>query len=216
MHTQLIEKPLILAICGKSAAGKDTLAYFLSNYLSSLGFHTHNMVSITTRPKRANETKDVDYYFVTEDAFQDLIKKRVMIEHAKFRGWYYGIPYNEVKRGCINIGVFNLEGLVSLQKAKYDYTIIPIYINEKLGIRLQRSHDREDKWKIEYFRRAIADWWTFRHIQQYLNKFHGRYIYLDKVNGVWRQSKYITRYLEKFKIFIYDNEQQQLQLGNFI
>ncbi len=145
MYAQLIEKPLILAICGKSAAGKDTLANFLSNYLSSLGFHTHNMISVTTRPKRTKEVKDVDYYFVTEDAFQDLIKQRVLIEYSKFHKWYYGIPYNEVKRGCINIGVFNLEGLASLRKAKYDYTIIPIYINEKLGVRLRRSRDRENK-----------------------------------------------------------------------
>ena len=86
MHKQLIERPVIIAICGKSASGKDTLAKWLVNYLSSLGLFVHNMVSCTTRPPRVNEEDGVDYYFLNDAEFKKLLKQKRFIEHTHFRG----------------------------------------------------------------------------------------------------------------------------------
>ena len=121
MHQQLIEKPIIIAICGKSASGKDTLAKFLTNYFTTLGLHAHNMVSVTTRFPRVTERNGIDYYFVNEDQFERLIDNQQLIEFTHFKGKHYGVPYNEVKSGYINIGVFNPEGLRTLKRLKYDY-----------------------------------------------------------------------------------------------
>lgn len=85
MHKELIEKPIIVAICGKSATGKDTLAKFLTNYFSSFGFYTNNIVSITTRPPRVNEKNGIDYYFVTDEQFNKLIETKKLIEFTHFR-----------------------------------------------------------------------------------------------------------------------------------
>ena len=146
MHKQLIEYPVILAICGKSAVGKDTLAKFLTKYFLTKGLFAHNMISVTTRPPRQGEVNGVDYYFKNEEEFSQMLLNNELIESTNFRGWYYGIPYSEVKKGYINIGVFNIEGLQSLQKHyNLKYKIIPIYLAEKLSIRLKRSHDRENK-----------------------------------------------------------------------
>ena len=121
MHQQLIEKPIIIAICGKSASGKDTLAKFLTNYFITLGLHAHNMVSVTTRFPRVGERNNIDYYFVNERQFNNLIENQQLIEFTHFKGQHYGVPYNEVKPGYINIGVFNPEGLRTLKRLKYDY-----------------------------------------------------------------------------------------------
>ena len=56
-----------IILVGKAASGKD----FLKNRLSSKGFVSG--VSHTTRPARANETDGVDYHFVDEVAFIEMI-----------------------------------------------------------------------------------------------------------------------------------------------
>ena len=121
MHAQLIEKPMIFAICGKSASGKDTLAKYLSEYFHNMGLFTHNMISVTTRPPRVSEKDKINYYFTTEHQFEQMMEHQEFIEFTHFRGWHYGVPLKEVKSGYINIGVFNPEGLMTLQAMKYNY-----------------------------------------------------------------------------------------------
>ena len=121
MHKQLIEKPLIIAICGKSAAGKDTLASFLTKYFASLGLHTHKMISVTTRFPRVGEINGKDYFFVNKNQFEALMEDRQLIEYTYFNNQYYGVPYKQAKSGYINIGVFNPEGLKTLKRLKLDY-----------------------------------------------------------------------------------------------
>lgn len=158
MHVELIERPIIIAICGKSAAGKDTLAKLLTKYFSSLGMYAHNMISATTRPPREGERDEVDYYFVDSSQFETLIHEKKLVEFTTFRGWYYGVPFTSVKSGYINIGVFNPQGLKTLQKYRYKYEIVPIYMEEKFSTRMHRSYAREGKWKVEFFRRAWTDY----------------------------------------------------------
>ena len=217
MTKELIEKPIIIAICGKSAVGKDTLANFLTDTFSSYNLKAHNMISVTTRPRRKNEQDKKDYYFINEQQFQYLVDNQKLIEHTHFRSWKYGVPFNEIKKGEINIGVFNLEGLDSLQRNKYEYTVIPVYLKEKLTVRLRRSRDREGRWRIEHFRRAFSDWIDFYKAEKrYLSKLNnGRYIVLKQVNGVWRQSNQIITYLERWGILKRVGK-KEMRLGNFV
>lgn len=215
-HTQLIERPIVIAICGKSAVGKDTLARWLTTYFSSLGLYTHNMISCTTRPPRAKEEDGEDYYFLNDEEFIELIHDKSFIECTMFRGWHYGVRYNEVKSGRINIGVFNVGGLKSLESKKIKYHIIPIYLNEKLSTRLRRSREREGRWRLEYFRRAITDFFEFRNVKKTLGSFNGKYIMLDKVDGVWKQGQIIANKMMKWGILIKDKETNEMRLGNFI
>lgn len=47
-------------------------------------------VSHTTRDPRPGETRDVDYYYVSMQEFEDLIAKDGFVEHAKFGKNRYG------------------------------------------------------------------------------------------------------------------------------
>ena len=67
------DRPVIIAICGKSATGKDTLAAWLLSMLKVINVPTNIIVSDTTRPPRFKEENGVDYYFLTENKFNNKI-----------------------------------------------------------------------------------------------------------------------------------------------
>lgn len=65
-------KTKIIAIFGKSGAGKDAL----QNLLIKLHPNFNKIVSFTTRPKRDNEIEGRDYFFIDNNKFISLIKKQ--------------------------------------------------------------------------------------------------------------------------------------------
>jgi len=94
-----------IVLVGKAAAGKD---YLRSRY-EDKGFKFG--VSYTTRPprKKANEQEGVDYYFVSEYEFIEMIGQDKFVEYQKFNGWFYGITKEEFER-C-DIMILNAEAV---------------------------------------------------------------------------------------------------------
>ena len=158
-----LEKQIIVAICGKSASGKDTLAKGLAKH-NTLKNYSHLIVSDTTRPPRDYEINDIDYHFITTNQFLSNIHHEKYLETTSFRGWYYGTNKKEI---CypINIGVFNPAGMLQLLYNS-NYIIIPVILKTGLITRLIRSYDREHKWKWEYIRRAWTDFKDFRYFEK--------------------------------------------------
>lgn len=161
---QNMSKPIILAICGKSASGKDTLAKQLC---SSLGENTHMIVSDTTRPPRAGEQDGINYNFISTN---DFLTKQYL-EWTRFKGWYYGTPISSLSEN-INIGVFNFQGVKQLSDFKKYYTIIPILLKANVIKRLYRSIKREHKFQLEYIRRIFADMIDYRKNKRYFKEFN--------------------------------------------
>ena len=60
------KKYKIIALFGKSSAGKDYLQKWIVN-----NFNVNKMVSCTTRPPRDYEKEGVDYFFLTNEKFAD-------------------------------------------------------------------------------------------------------------------------------------------------
>jgi len=77
---------IIVVISAPSGAGKTTLCKRLLQ--SSLPFAYS--VSFTTRVPRKNEIEGVDYYFVSREEFQKMIKEKEFVEWAEVHGQLYG------------------------------------------------------------------------------------------------------------------------------
>lgn len=196
----MIDKPVIVAICGKSASGKDSLASMLKTYLwTSCGLNTKEIVSCTTRPTRANECDGQDYYFINPPTFLEYAQKKDFLEYTEFRGWHYGTLKTEIKNDFLNIGVFNPEGLLKLSKYQNNYTIIPVFISAGFLTRIKRSIKREGKWSAEYVRRAFVDHKDFIKINDYLNTFKF-YLKLPRGLSTYEEAKKVRRYLEKINV----------------
>lgn len=81
-------RPLLVVVSGPSGAGKDATI----QRMRESGYPCHFVVTATTRARRPNEVDGVDYHFLSQDAFCDLIARGELLEHALVYGQYKGIP----------------------------------------------------------------------------------------------------------------------------
>ena len=94
---------MIYIITGPSGVGKNTIINELSNHLDF-----YFSVSHTTRPRRENEVNGKDYYFITEEEFENLIKSNQMIEYEQYGDFYYGTSREELSNDS-SIIILDLE-----------------------------------------------------------------------------------------------------------
>ena len=119
--------PKLIVISGPSGCGKTTIAREVLKRHPGL----HFSVSATTRPERANETDGKDYYFISNDAFQEKILKGELAEWERIYDDYYGTPRSEIEEaisaGRSVILDVDVKGALSL-KRKYDQSSVLIFI----------------------------------------------------------------------------------------
>lgn len=83
----------LFIISAPSGAGKTSLV----NALLKTVDHISLSISYTTRPARPGEIDEVDYFFVDEDHFRQLVEKSAFLESAKVFDHYYGTLESQVE-----------------------------------------------------------------------------------------------------------------------
>ena len=79
-------KPLLILVSAPSGAGKSTLCDRLLQDYPELVYS----VSCTTREPRGEEEDGVDYHFLTQERFDELVARDAFLEHATVHGNSYG------------------------------------------------------------------------------------------------------------------------------
>jgi len=79
-------RPLICIISAPSGSGKSTLVNELLKLVPDLDFS----ISYTTRRLRGSEQNGKQYYFVSREEFEQMIRNDEFLEHANVFGNYYG------------------------------------------------------------------------------------------------------------------------------
>jgi guanylate kinase len=85
---------LMLVLSSPSGAGKTTLSRMLLKADRSVELS----VSVTTRPKRANEKNGRDYRFIDKAQFTAMAEGGELLEWAEVFGNFYGTPRRPVER----------------------------------------------------------------------------------------------------------------------
>ena len=88
------QRGILVVVSGFSGSGKGTLMKALlekyDNYALS--------ISATTRQPRAGEENGREYFFVTKEQFQEMIREDQLIEYAQYVDNYYGTPKAYVEK----------------------------------------------------------------------------------------------------------------------
>ncbi len=107
----------LIVLAAPSGGGKSTLCARLLKDLSILTLS----ISTTTRAPRGSEKHGVEYFFVTKDEFERMIREDQFAEWALVHGNYYGTSKQTI-RDCFAAGKgvlldIDVQGADSLRKA---------------------------------------------------------------------------------------------------
>ena len=160
---------LMLILSSPSGVGKTTLTKKIQQKYQSFKIS----VSHTTRLPRSNEVDGVDYHFISNEKFEELIKKNDFYEHAKIFGNYYGTLKKNVdemiKRNDILFDI-DWQGTKQLSKFK-NLKLIKIYLitgdKEEIKKRLidrNQNTPEEIKKRFDAFDDDIKHWNDYDYI----------------------------------------------------
>lgn len=110
-----MNKGFLLVISGPSGSGKGTICKKLLERNRDLVLS----VSATTRKPRKGEIDGVNYFFVDEDKFEEMIRNNEFLEHANVHGNKYGTPMkfvvNQIENGEIVILEIDVQGALQVK-----------------------------------------------------------------------------------------------------
>ncbi len=158
----------LFVISGSSGVGKSTILKQVMQRMPELQFS----VSATSRAPREGEANGVQYFFVTEDAFKQMIEQGAFIEYDYHMGNYYGTLKSEIlNKTQVGPMVLDVEPVGAMRVKEIFPEAVLIYIAppslDVLEMRIRKRNDTpEDQIKL---RRERAAW---EHAQQ------GKYNYV--------------------------------------
>ena len=161
---------IMVILSSPSGTGKTTLVKLLSK---SRDFYTS--ISHTTRKPRNNEEEGKDYYFVNNDQFQNLIKKKEFLEYANVFSHLYGTTKTPVIKNLENSKnvVFDIDwqGTEQIKKKNLEYKLLTFFVlppSKKVLFNRLSNRDMKDKLivdeRMKEFNKDILHWKSYDYV----------------------------------------------------
>ncbi len=119
----LNRKGKLFVISGPSGVGKGTICDALLIKRPSLSLS----ISVTTRKRRPEELEDIDYFFINEQEFRQMIEKSQLLEYDRHFDNYYGTPsefvYDKLIEGEDVLCEVDISGALQI-KDKYPLAVL--------------------------------------------------------------------------------------------
>lgn len=117
-------KGMLIIVSGPSGVGKGTICAELRARNSQI----RESISMTTRARRNGETEGVDYFYVSEERFNEMAAHGEMLEHAYVHGNQYGTPLayvvEQLEQGYDVLLEIDVQGSIQAMKAYPDAVTI--------------------------------------------------------------------------------------------
>lgn len=132
--------PLLVVLSGPSGAGKDAILACLKRR----GLPFHFTITATTRAPRGEERDGVDYYFLSDAAFDRLLAEHGLLEHAQVYGHRSGVPrapiVEALGRGQDVVMRTDVQGAASIRRLCPQAVLVFVSVSslDELETRLRR------------------------------------------------------------------------------
>lgn len=117
-------KPVII-ITGASASGKSTVTEIL---LVDYSINLSRALNYTSRPQGKEEIEGQEYHFVTNEAFESMIKQDAFLLWREYRGMYYGASLEALvhaaQSGSIPLIQMNADAAIEMKQILIDAGIL--------------------------------------------------------------------------------------------
>ncbi len=155
-----MSKGKIIIISGPSGVGKKTI---IDKFINDERFNLKYSVSATTRKPRDGEINGRDYYFLSEEEFNENIKNNNFLEWAEFAGNKYGTLISEVKKSLENNNIIleiEVQGATAIMQSNIIDDLLTFFIvppsieelekrlrkrntetNEKINLRIKKASE---------------------------------------------------------------------------
>ena len=160
---------ILVILSSPSGVGKTTLTKKIQQKYQSFKIS----VSHTTRSSRSNEVEGVDYFFVSQEKFEQLIKEKKFYEYAKIFENYYGTLKENVDQAIkTNDIIFDIDWQGTKQLSKFEnLNLVKIYLitdnkdelKNRLIKRNQNTKDEVEK-RFNSFDEDVKHWKDYDYI----------------------------------------------------
>jgi guanylate kinase len=159
----------VFIISAPSGSGKSTLIQLLITQIPRLFFS----ISHTTRPPRIGEKEGVEYFFIDESRFQELIRQNAFLEWAEVHGFHYGTSREMMQRAAeqgkdllLDVDIQGAEKVRSLlPEATTIFIMPPSYevLKERL-VRRQKDTPEQIQQRLENARNEIEFYANYQYV----------------------------------------------------
>ena len=160
----------MVIVSGPSGVGKSTICKEILKKLD----YVYLSVSVTTRPKSEAEVDGQDYWFISEEEFQDRIEKGLLLEHAEVFGHFYGTPKDKVEEelqaGKVVILEIDVQGAIQAKAVFPDAVMIFILAPSEKDLAQRLNHRGREAGEIAEERlngagaEIAAAWQHYKHM----------------------------------------------------
>ena len=121
-------KGILVVVSAPSGCGKTTICGEFLNRYKDISYS----ISTTTRPPREGEKNGIDYFFVSNEKFESMIKENKFLEYAKVFNNFYGTCkdtvvnlLNEGKDVLIDIDIQGAEQIRKIMPESIHVFVVP-------------------------------------------------------------------------------------------
>jgi len=142
----IVHPERVFVLSGPSGVGKNAIVRRLCDSGCAV-----RAITATSRSPRPGEEDGVDYYFVSEQQFEQWLREGRLLEHTRYCGNYYGTPASSVDRAARDgrpvLLVIDVDGALQLKRKWPDARLIFIRppSEQELEQRLRERADEDDE-----------------------------------------------------------------------
>jgi len=167
---------LLIVLSGPSGVGKDALL----RKMKEQKYPFHYVVTVTSRPRREGERDGVNYRFVSQREFQQMIDNGELLEWANVYGNYYGVPRKEISqalsKGKDVIVKVDVQGAATIKRLLPQ--AVSIFLRppsmEELERRLRQRHSESAKDLALRLRKAEEEMKSLPLFDHVLTSYQGK------------------------------------------